>query len=174
MASKILLADGKHALVDDQDHGWLMAYGNWCYYKRGGYAYCKVHQGGQGAGAYKHVPMHRVIAIKHGIVPDDPKVLVDHEDRNKLNNQASNLRPANRSQNGANRPKPDTGALGSYKGVSYDLAKERYRAVIRVNYKLIHLGWFRNARDAALAYNEAAADYFGEFALLNEVAGHEQ
>ena len=165
----IVLADGKHAKVDDGDHAWLMAFGSWSFYKKGGYAYSRVHQGGQGAGAYKHVPMHRLVAIKHSIVPDDPKVLVDHRDRDKLNNQTANLRPANRSQNGANRTKPKSKSMSAYKGVSLDKGKGKYRAVIMVNYKRIHLGWFGNARDAAKAYNEAALKHFGDFAVLNDV-----
>ena len=38
------------------------------------------------------------------------------------------------------------------------------------NYKEIFLGRFETEIDAALAYNKSAIKYFGEYALLNEVA----
>jgi hypothetical protein len=45
----------------------------------------------------------------------------------------------------------------------------KYRARIRVNTKLLHLGYFKTSREAAIAYNEAAIKYFGEYAYLNKI-----
>jgi hypothetical protein len=38
-----------------------------------------------------------------------------------------------------------------------------------VNYKRIHLGYFKNKIDAAKVYNEAALKYHGEFSYLNKL-----
>ena len=57
-----------------------------------------------------------------------------------------------------------------YKGVAYTSnEKNKYRSSILVNYKRIHLGVFSTQEEAALAYNEAAKKYFGEFAVLNVI-----
>jgi hypothetical protein len=42
-------------------------------------------------------------------------------------------------------------------------------AQIMVSRKNHHLGFFSNKADAAKRYNEAAIEYFGEFARLNPV-----
>lgn len=166
----ILLNDGQTAQVDDEDFSWLGAYGTWSFYKRGGYAYSRVRVApGNGPGCIKHVAMHRTIAIHHGLVPDDPNVIVDHIDRNRLNNQKSNLRMADQTQNSANRGKQGGVSSSAYKGVSFDKRRDLYRAYCRVNGKMIHLGYFKDEKLAAKAYNKAAKKHFKAFAVLNDV-----
>lgn len=59
----------------------------------------------------------------------------------------------------------------SYVGVSWCSSKRRWKAHIRSNGKLSHLGYFDIEVEAALAYNRAALDIFGPAARLNEVKG---
>lgn len=86
----------------------------------------------------------------------------DHRDGNKLNNRRSNLRPATRSQNNANRR---GWALAGFKGVRRQ--GRGFVARIQVNGVAIYLGTFDTAESAALAHDRAALEHFGEFSRLN-------
>jgi len=90
----------------------------------------------------------------------------DHIDGNELNNQRANLRIATRSQNLANGAKHADG-LNPFKGICFDKSRGKWISKICVNYKQINLGRFVTAEEAALAYDVAAKEHFGEFARTN-------
>jgi hypothetical protein len=98
----------------------------------------------------------------------DRNILVDHIDRNPLNNQKNNLRISNKSTNGMNRLKPIHNTSG-YKGVSFRKERNKFRAYITLNQKTINLGHYKTAIEAAKVYNDAAIKYHKEFAVLNEI-----
>ena len=110
-----------------------------------------------------------MLSIWHLIIGHPPEGMeVDHRNRNRLDNRRCNLRFATRLQNQANlstRVNSETG----FKGVNFDKRRGKYRARIGHNGMQIHLGTFVSKLDAARAYNEAAAEHFGEFACLNQV-----
>jgi len=54
-----------------------------------------------------------------------------------------------------------------YRGVSWDVSRQKWRAKIGLNEKDIFLGRFSREDDAARAYDAAARTFFGEFASLN-------
>lgn len=91
----------------------------------------------------------------------------DHKDGNGLNNHRSNLRDSTHTQNMQNR-KTNRGTKSSkYKGVSK--RRDKWRAYINNQYGIkVALGDFSTEREAALAYNEAALRYHGEYARLND------
>ena len=91
---------------------------------------------------------------------------VDHINGNGLDNRRSNLRVCTRSQNSCNRPAPANNKTG-YKGVYWDENKNRYRAVITKDKVIYRLGRYKTAREAAVAYNEGAKKYHGEYAFIN-------
>lgn len=107
----------------------------------------------------------------HRVIMDCPAgMLVDHENRNGLDNRRGNLRIATHSQNSCNRLKPASSATSRYKGVYLardQVRKSPWRAKIYVNRKKIHLGYFADEREAAMAYDEAALRLHGVFAVLN-------
>lgn len=102
---------------------------------------------------------------------------IDHIDRDSINDNIENLRPAIRLENSRNKNKSKN-KTSQYLGVhkitcNGEYANEYWVSCIRVGGKLISLGNFsftkENEKLAALAYNEAAKKYFGEFANLNVI-----
>ena len=91
---------------------------------------------------------------------------VDHINGNGLDNRRVNLRVVTVAQNQQNRRKTMTGS-SQFKGVVFEKRLGRWKARITVNKKLIALGYFSAEIDAALAYDVAAREFFGEFAYLN-------
>lgn len=114
---------------------------------------------------YKKVTLHRFLM-------GFPKnATVDHKNRNTLDNQRSNLRLANRSEQSVNRKRYQTGLSSAYKGVRRTRALTgSYMAhikVTRIQRNKIYLGTYKTEAEAAMAYDRAARKYFGEFAQLN-------
>jgi hypothetical protein len=120
--------------------------------------------------AYAFITINKkqqTLFLHHAIVGKARKPLViDHKDRDGLNNQKHNLRKCTRSQNQANRI-----SHRKFKGVWTRRRKvtRPWRANIQVNGKAINLGNYSTEIEAAKAYNEGALKYFGEFALLNKL-----
>lgn len=157
MAKEIPLTQGKVAIVDDADFEWLSQW-KWCYHRdRAGRGIA------DGKGSAKMHFMHNYI------MQPPPGFVVDHIDNDPLNNQRSNLRICTQAENLRNRRGFSTKSSTSFKGV-FPVKKSKirpWRATIKLNGKSIHLGSFPTAEAAAIAYNEAALKYHGEFAHLN-------
>lgn len=105
----------------------------------------------------------------HRLITEAPAgLVVDHANRNGLDNRRQNLRVCTYSQNHANRPAPANNTSG-YKGV-FRARSGRWTARVTVDRKARHLGTFDDPWTAAQAYNEAAVEAWGEFAHLNTEA----
>jgi hypothetical protein len=96
----------------------------------------------------------------------DPKIFVDHKDRNPLNNCRINLRICIASQNLCNTTSAKN-STSKYLGVSWSSDSMKWMAQIVKNNKHFYLGRYKIEEDAALAYNKAAIEIHGEFANLN-------
>ena len=158
----IALTQSKVALVDDQDYAWLNQW-KWCankYKNKTRIIWYALRAAPRKNGKQRTILMHRVIAARTRITD------VDHRDCDGLNNQRSNLRPATRRQNLHHQCK-QPGRSSRFKGVYWYKQTNRWKAQITINGKRKHLGYFVNEEDAARAYDRAAVEAFGEFALLN-------
>lgn len=114
-------------------------------------------------GRYRSRLMHRLILL------NTPRSLhIDHKNGNGLDNRRINLRICTPSQNSANQSIAKNNKTGC-KGINKIIGKTKisYRAQITVDKKQINLGCFKSLKEAAAAYNEAAINYFGEFAKVN-------
>ena len=95
-----------------------------------------------------------------------PSGAIDHKNRIGSDNRIANLRIANDSQNGANKPIARDNKSG-FKGVSWHRGGRKWQASIKVNKKSIGLGLYENPEDAHKAYCAAAEKHFGEFARIS-------
>jgi len=91
---------------------------------------------------------------------------IDHKDSNKLNNLEDNLRICTHKENIRNSNIKSSNSSG-YKGVTWRKSIKKWTSNITVNGKTIFLGNFTDIEEAAKSYKQAALQYFGEFANLN-------
>lgn len=143
----IIGSKGENILVNDEDYVWLSKH-KW--YLSNGYA---INE--------RRKKMHRLI------MEANPGEIIDHVDRNKINNQRSNLRFANKCQNVHNQKKRDN-TKTIYKGVHYVKRLNSFVARCRMNFQDHFLGYYRSDIAAAYAYNKKAKE-LSEFSLLNDL-----
>lgn len=151
---EIPLTQGKVALVDAQDYervmqfNWAAVFDGWTWY-----AITTIIKPKRTS-----MRMHRfILSAPHGL-------MVDHKDRNGLNNTRDNLRFATASQNGHNAGISLRNTSG-YKGVYKE--DKKWIASITINRKQFIIGRYLTAEDAARAYDAKAKESFGEFARTN-------
>ena len=113
----------------------------------------------------KRYLVHRLVAQEFIDNPDELP-FIDHIDGDTKNNHVSNLRYASGTQNQGNRRK-HASASSTFKGVTWDSARSKWKARIVIDSKLNHLGYYDDEEEAARAYDRVAREHFGEFALLN-------
>ena len=155
------LTKGYTATIDAADAGLVMQY-KW-------HAHVKRLPSGRVLVYTQATTNGRLISI-HRLIMGFPRCKVDHVDCDPLNNRRSNLRLANNSNSGANTRKQNRNTSSKYKGVSLARGGRTqiyWHAYITVNYKRLHLGFYRIEEDAAMAYDAAAVSAFGEFARTN-------
>jgi hypothetical protein len=125
-------------------------------------------RGGKGSNVY----VHRLVASTFIENPQN-KTQIDHIDQYRQNNCVQNLRWATQSENNANARKRKN-ATSKYKGVSWDKDRKRWVAEICSNGKSKNLGRYTKEKDACRAYNEAAKEIHGEYAVLNEISDSDE
>lgn len=168
----ISLTQGKFAKVDDEMFDTINQWKWFAYQDKNTFYAARTEYlgGGRKNLKNKRIIMHRFIM---GIT--NPNVLIDHADRDGLNNQKINLREATNSQNCKNKK---AWGSSSYLGVSLHVHKHtlvngtkkeyrKWRAIVHVNGKSLKLGLYAEEWEAALAYDTAAKIHHGEFANLN-------
>jgi nucleoid DNA-binding protein len=90
------------------------------------------------------------------------KMVVDHIDGNKLNNKKVNLRYCKFKENLRNKRVQSNNKSG-YAGVWFEPSKNWWRSYIKVDGKVINLGYHYLKTEAILAREKAEIEYFGEF-----------
>lgn len=94
----------------------------------------------------------------------DEKNLVGAKNGNKLDCRLENL--IYRSRSVASRKRKTSSKVG-YTGVYKE--NNRYRAVISIDRKSIHIGMYETAEEAALAYNKKSREIYGDNGKINVI-----
>lgn len=154
----IPLNHGKVAIVDDEDYGILAQY-RWYAHKQYRSNNTWVAQRRDRHHSPRIVIMHRQIL---GLAYGDRRQ-VAHLNGNRLDNRRSNLRICSHKEIQGGRKSSNRGTV--FKGVIK--SDSSWAAYITSDRKTRRLGTFRDPVVAALAYDKAAREIHGEFALLN-------
>ena len=91
-------------------------------------------------------------------------MVIDHINGNKLDNRLNNLRLVTSGQNAMNSGMSSRNTNG-YRGVIQ--VQNRYRARIRYQGKLLHLGYYDSFIKAAKVYDKKARELFGAHVFQN-------
>jgi len=168
---RIKLTQGQYAIVDARfyrelnKYKWYAHKGKTTYYA---YRAARVNEKRKS----KNIKMHNEI-IRQKTVDRGPKtengkrLIVDHINGNGLDNRIANLRLATYAQNSRNRSKIKRACSSRYKGVWYSRKLNKWRAQICYGGVKEHLGYYRDERDAARAYDAAARRHHDKFARVN-------
>jgi hypothetical protein len=155
---EINLSKKKKTVVDDEDFLFVIAH-KWYAHKSQNRYYARAEING------KKVYLHRFI-----MCISDPKVKVDHEDGDSLNNMRVNLRVATNRQNTRNHVELFSTNTSGYRGIVFHKNSKRikrWQAKVWIEKDGISvaksLGYFATPEEAARAFDEAAKEIYGEF-----------
>ena len=111
--------------------------------------------------------IHQLVAIAFlGHKPNGNKLVGDHIDNNKTNNNLENLQVISNRENSSKdqwRRNPSSYCVG----VSYNSGKKKWESSIFVNGDSFHLGCFNNEIQASLEYKKALG-YYNEYSNLED------
>lgn len=144
-----------HTRVDEADYEAL---NRWRWHLTSeGYAARSHRVGGRSRTVYMH---REVCCPPQGLI-------VDHINRDRLDNRRANLRAVTRSQNNANSARRPSST--GYKGAYPHRSTGRYQAQISQGGRRRSLGLFDAPEEAAAAYDRAALELYGPLAAINGV-----
>lgn len=160
---RIPLGQNLFALVDPDDYYWLNQF-HWSPRRNSNCVYAVRFLNLKGR-------KNKIISMHREICKPSKGRLVDHRNNNTLDNCRHNLRTATHSQNQYNKKKTPKKTSSRYIGVYLEKSSRLWATKISRRGKSFWLGRFKSETDAALAYDNAARKYHGQFARLNFTEG---
>lgn len=130
------------------------------------YSWCALTGANGNVYAARRGPRGKLILMHREILDAPFGLEVDHINGNTLDNCNCNLRLATHRENSYNRAAHRDGS-SRFKGVSWSRDRRKWLAKIDQGAKQKYLGLYSDEVAAALAYDQAARQMFGQFARLN-------
>jgi hypothetical protein len=127
-------------------------------------SFCKHEWAVVKSGDYRRWACSKCFILRSRVLTDaQPGEIVDHKNGDTLDDSPENLRKCTLAQNRMNcKPKKGKQFKGTFKG-----RNDKWRAKIMIDGRVIHLGTYSTEVEAAHVYDQAASQYFGEYAYLN-------
>lgn len=161
-------------LLDDHVYDWLTAdpylskidlVNNLRKHSSGCAVFQKTWKKADGGFKTETIYLHKIIAEKFlGDQKLDKKRLVGAKNGDKLDCRLDNL--LYRSRSVASRQRKTSSKTG-FTGVYRE--HNRFRAVISIRGKSVHIGMFDTAEEAASAYNKVSRETYGEEGKINKI-----
>lgn len=175
MLFKIKLKNAdKNVLLDEQTYNWFSTdpffvkvdfLNNLRLHSSGCAFFQKTWKKADGTFKTETIYLHKAIAEKFlAHTKTHENNLVGAKNGNKLDCRIENI--VYRSRAVASRKRKTSSKTG-FTGVYRE--NNRYRAVISINRKSVHIGMFNTAEEAAVAYNKKSREIFGENGKINVV-----
>lgn len=114
-----------------------------------------------------YVYNNKIGKLHRYIMNPSDDLVVDHINRNPLDNRRDNLRICTQHDNCLNRSVYCNNTSG-VQGVCWDKNTNKWKVQIMVNGKLTHIGGYNTLEEATEARRQAEIEYFGEFAPTRE------
>ena len=109
----------------------------------------------------KTIDVHRLVALS--FIPNPlNKRIVDHIDKDKLNNHIENLRWASHSENGMNRSAPKNNPSG-HSGVRYIQKSKKWEVCVSIDKKQTYIGRYSTFDEAVKVRKEQEVIHYKEF-----------
>lgn len=157
MVKELKLQNGQSALIDDEDYEKVISR-VWCVKEGELKNTLRVYDGSSSENLY----LGRFIL--------DSKIgeKIFHLDRNPLNFTKANLKVVGQGEITRKR-KGNRNSSSKYKGVWWNKRDCKWESQIGTNGTIIRLGSYQDEEEAALKYNDAALELFGEYAYQNVI-----
>ena len=134
----IALTKFKFAIVDPQNFYWLNNF-DWC---------AKEYRGCFHAVRFNNHGAPMILSMHRQIMNPPPGLLIDHRNRDGLDNRKANLRLATYSENNCNTAKRKN-TSSQFVGAYFDKRRRKWFAYISYNGKRIYLGRFARIAHAS-------------------------
>lgn len=163
------LTKDQFTLIDEEDYIRISTLGKWQAIGPNKGKYYAVHN------THRNINGKRtgITLLLHRFLTNAPEGMeVDHINGDSLDNRKFNLRICTKAQNRANVPGKPNHRSSQYKGVRFKKDHAGNKKAWEARIKTKHIGYYATELEAAIAYNQKALEFDGDFAYINKLEVH--